>query len=57
MNNNKRFIVKMLGVFNMQVENFTPKQVNKTLWTVAKTIMLIVFVAQIPEIITAVRWW
>lgn len=57
MSNDKRFIVKMLGVFNMQAENFTSKQVNETLWTVAKIIMLIVFIAQIPDIITAVRWW
>lgn len=54
--NNKRFTFKFLGVL-MEAINITPKEIRKTMWTVAAILCLFAFVWKFPELITAIRWW
>ncbi len=51
--NDKRFTFKFLGVF-MEVINFTPKELRKTMWTAA-VILLLVLTWRLPEMISAIK--
>ncbi|MCO6506264.1 MAG: photosystem I reaction center subunit PsaK [Snodgrassella sp.] len=52
--NDKRFTFKFLGVF-MEVINFTPKELRKTMWTAAVILLLLVLTWRLPEMISAIK--
>lgn len=54
--NDKQFTFKFLGVF-MEVINFTPKELRKTMWTAAVILLLLVLTWRLPEMISAIKWW
>ncbi|WP_180296487.1 hypothetical protein [Snodgrassella alvi] len=56
MPNDKRFTFKFLGIF-MEAINFTPKELRKTMWTVAMILLVLIFAWKLPEIISAIKWW
>lgn len=41
----------------IEINNVTPEKIIKLLWTVAKIIFIAIVLFQLPEIITAMRWW
>ncbi len=47
---------KFLGVL-MEAINITPKEIRKTMWTAAAILFLFAFIWNLPELITAIRWW
>lgn len=55
--NNKRFFMKLLGVFMIEVTNFTPEKLASLLWKITFMIILVVGIFKLPEIINAIRWW
>lgn len=55
-NNNPKFIkfiVKILGLFTMQSENFTSEEVNTTLRTIAYFVLALVVVTNLADIINS----
>ena len=54
--NDKRFTFKFLGVL-MEAINITPKEIRKTMWTATASLCLFALVWNLPELITAIRWW
>ncbi len=50
--NDKRFTLKMLGVFLMETLNINPKEVRKTFWHVIGGLALLILVWRLPEILT-----
>ncbi len=45
--NDKRFTVKLLGVFQMDAQNFTPNETRKTLRHIALWIMAVMVLAKL----------
>ena len=41
----------------MEAINITPKEIRKTMWTAAAILFLCAFIWNLPELITAIRWW
>lgn len=55
--NDKRFSLKILGVFMIEINNVTPEKIVKILWQVAIILGLFIFLWRLPVLITAIRWW
>lgn len=53
--NDKRFHLKVLGVFMIEINNVTPEKVIKILWQLAIILGLLISLWQLPEIITAIK--
>lgn len=47
--------IKVLGVFQMETENFSPRETRKTLVCAAVCLSVIVALWQLPEIISALK--
>lgn len=41
----------------MEATNITPKEIRKTMWTAALILFLFALLWNLPELITAIRWW
>lgn len=57
MSNDKRFFVKLLGVFMIEIVNVTPEKITKILWSVAKIIFIAIILFKLPDYINAVKGW
>ena len=57
MDNNKRFFVKLLGIFMIEITNVTPEKIIKILWVVAKIEFIAILLIKMPEYINAIKWW
>ena len=57
MDNNKRFFVKLLGIFMIEITNVTPEKIIKILWVVAKIGFIAILLIKMPEYINAIKWW
>ncbi len=57
MNNDKRFFIKLLGVFMIEINNVTPEKIEKLLWMVSKIVFLVIILIKLPDYITAIKWW
>lgn len=55
MNNDKRFLIKMLGVFMIEINNVTPEKIIKILWTVARIIFIAIVLLKAPDYILAIK--
>lgn len=55
--NDKRFSLKILGVFMIEINNVTPEKIVKILWQVAIILGLFILLWRLPILITAIRWW
>lgn len=55
MSNNKRFYLKLLGIFMIEITNVTPEKIIKILWHLAIIILLICLVCNLADIIRAIR--
>lgn len=57
MTNNKRFLIKLLGVFMIEINNVTPEKIGKLLWLVAKIVFIAIILFKLPEYISVIKWW
>lgn len=57
MSNNKRFFMKLLGLFMIEITNVTPEKIEKLLWMVSKIVFLVIILIKLPDYITAIKWW
>ena len=54
---NNRFIFKILGVFTVEIVKVTPKEVRKTLWQAALILFIVIVLIRLPSYIDSLRWW
>lgn len=57
MSNDKRFLMKLLGVFMIEITNVTPEKIGKLLWKITLMICIIIVFFKLPDYINAVKWW
>lgn len=57
MSNDKRFLIKLLGVFMIEFTNVTPEKIGKLLWLVAKIMFIAIILFKLPDYINAIKWW
>lgn len=57
MSNDKRFLIKLLGVFMIEFTNVTPEKIGKLLWKITAMIYIIIVFLKLPDYINAVKWW
>lgn len=53
--NDKRFYLKLLGVFMIEINNVTPEKIIKLLWNIAAILMGIIILWQLPDLILAIK--
>ncbi|STY93445.1 hypothetical protein [Moraxella bovis] len=57
MSNDKRFLMKLLGVFMIEITNVTPEKIGKLLWKITAMICIIIVFFKLPDYINAIKWW
>lgn len=55
--NDKRFLMKVLGVFMIEINNVTPEKIIKMLWNIAVILMVMIVLWRLPNYINAIKWW
>lgn len=49
--NDRRFFVKLLGVFMIEIRNVTPEKVIRLLWHITAMVCVVVAWVRLPEIL------
>lgn len=55
MSHDKRFLIKLLGIFMIEINNETLEKIGKLLWQITAMLCVVIFVFKLPGYINAIK--